>query len=506
MAPISPNSSYFMTASNLPPAGNIPRLSINAPNSSLFGAQPSISISISMSPQQAAPSTNTLFNTQVPVIPSFNNSPTAIMATSPEQAAAPWFFTGVPQQTPSPATAFGPSLPISILFNSSPMAMMATSPEQAGSSWFFSGAPQQATPPASGFGPVFGPPPTLIRRTPVNPIQPGPMGLPLFPKRVITSLFDILQTIVQQQVGLTNAGNSAAKPNTVPIRTVPPPSTAAPSVFSQVKAGLAQLFTQLTNRVQAQANPGNVATGGYGSVAPPTQNATPGTVTQRHVTKDDFIDFLLAGSQGGTTGTAESINGAFSRPGSRFATTGADQFDAATAWMYAQQFKAYAYGLDAAFNPGGAPIEDLATNLTFTQNLQLTPEAELLSKVAAIYRGDIGGSFLYDNPAFKTVIARYRPDIANSDPLIGNPFGDVQTIGAAVKVLNEESNPAVRQQFLQEIFDFNNNSGNGASGAVPNTPEAIRAYQVAIDVVTSGRLDAMMNEYSSGIKTSNGLI
>jgi hypothetical protein len=241
-----------------------------------------------------------------------------------------------------------------------------------------------------------------------------------------------------------------------------------------------------------------------GSLVPPTAGTVPinQTATQSNIqatngtapvnvfTQDDYRNYLLAGSQGGTAGTAEGIFSKFADQNSRFARTGSDQFQGAIAGMYANQFKAYALGLDAAFTPG-KDINQLSANLVQAQNVQMTPEAEVLSKVAAVYRGNLTGVNYYDNSKLKQLLVQWgRSDIANQ-PNVGDPKGDVQSIGGVIKALNEEPDPAIRQAWLQQIFDFAGNSPSSPSGAVPNVAQ----YQQAINIVRNGGLDQLLNGY-----------
>lgn len=214
-----------------------------------------------------------------------------------------------------------------------------------------------------------------------------------------------------------------------------------------------------------------------------------GTTPANIFTANDYQNFLLAGSKGGTTQTAESIDSSFADPNSRFGNPNLpnDQFKAAVAGMYSNQFKAYALGLDGAFNPGD-DINQLSNNLVTAQNTQMTPEAELLSKVAASYRGT--GS-LYNNPALQQLLVKWgRSDIA-SQPNVGDPSGDVQSIGGVVKALNEEQNPAIRQAWLQDIFDFAGNTPSSPSGAVPD----LANYQFAVNYVKGGQFSQLLNAY-----------
>lgn len=211
--------------------------------------------------------------------------------------------------------------------------------------------------------------------------------------------------------------------------------------------------------------------------------------------REDLVDYFLAGSQGGKTSTQEMIDGSFARPGSRFATAGKNEFDAVVAYAYAGQFKAYALGLDVVFNPGD-DVNKLSDNLTKALQAPMTSEAEILSKVAAVYRGELtGSSSLYNNKVLKDLLIKWgRTDLANK-PHAG--VSDVESIGGVIQALNEEPNADIRKAWLQEIFDFQNNSPLSPSGAVPG----IKAYQDAITIVTSGRLDQLLDNYRKGIKT-----
>ncbi len=221
-----------------------------------------------------------------------------------------------------------------------------------------------------------------------------------------------------------------------------------------------------------------------------------GNAGTAQIAPNDLVDFVLAGSRGGTAGTDEGIFGAFARPGSRLSTAGENEFDAVIAKSYAAQFKAYALGLPAAFIPGQTSVEQVANNIAIGQQTPMTQEAELLSQVAATYRGDFGGRSTYNNPVLKQLLVSWgRTDIANQ-PLVGQT--DVQSIGGVVKALNEERDPAKRQAWLQQIFDFQGNTPVSPSGAVPNAPQ----YQTAINMVRSGALDQLVNNFNNGIRTS----
>lgn len=237
--------------------------------------------------------------------------------------------------------------------------------------------------------------------------------------------------------------------------------------------------------------PGQIPGQVPGATAPASGGTTPFNVK---LSQDDFVDFILAGSQGGRSGTNEVIDSRFARPGSRFSQAGDNEFDGVIAAAYASQFKAYAMGLEAAFSPGKDPNQ-LAANIARAQSTQFTPEAEILSKVAAVYRGDLTGVNKYNNQALQQSLVRWgRQDLA-SQPGVG--VSDVESIGSVIKALNEQQNPQVRAQWLQEIFDFQNNSPSSPSGAVPN----VRQYQDAINIVKSGALEGLVSNYQQGIRT-----
>ena len=240
---------------------------------------------------------------------------------------------------------------------------------------------------------------------------------------------------------------------------------------------------------------GTATPSGTGTAPAGTTGSTPivaadGSQPINAFTASDYKNYLLAGSHGGQTGTAESILSTYADPNSRFAHTGNTQFQAAVAGMYANQFKAYALGVTAAVTPG-ADINKIASDLTQVQNVKMTPEAEMLSKVAALYRGNLTGANLYDNAKLKGLLQSWgRNDIA-SQPNVGSQNGDVQSIGGVVKALNEEKDPAIRQAWLQQIFDFKGNTPSSPSGAVPN----VQQYQQAINLVRSGQFDQLLEGY-----------
>jgi hypothetical protein len=234
---------------------------------------------------------------------------------------------------------------------------------------------------------------------------------------------------------------------------------------------------------------------GMGAPAPAAPAPAGGGGGSPPLTMDDLVNYVLAGSKGGTSGTDEGIDGAFSDPNSRFAKAGANEFDAVVAKAYAAQFKGYALGLNVAFEPGKISVQDVAANIFKAQSAKLTPEAELLANVAATYRGDFGNASAYNNPVLRELLIKWgRSDLA-AKPLVG--LTDVQSVGSVVQALNEQPDENVRKAWLQDIFDFANNTPVSASGAVPNVKE----YQTAITLVRSGAIDQLINNYNNGVRT-----
>ena len=237
---------------------------------------------------------------------------------------------------------------------------------------------------------------------------------------------------------------------------------------------------------------GSGTTGGAGG----TGTVAPGSAPD--LAQNDILNYVLGQTRGGTAFVDENILGSFMQQNSRLANAGANEFDAVIADAYSSQFKGYALGLDVAFNPGQDNVNTVANNILAGQNAQFTPEAELLSKVAAVYRGEFGGVGRYDNAALQNLLVQWgREDIANQ-PGVGVPTGDVQSIGGVVKALTEQQDPAIRQAWLQDIFDFQNGTGVSPSGAVPQTQE----YQFAIDMVQSGAYDQLLTNYANGVRTN----
>ena len=138
------------------------------------------------------------------------------------------------------------------------------------------------------------------------------------------------------------------------------------------RALMMQLLTKLT---------GNNTTPASTPVMPTTIPAS-----QIQLNHNDLVNYFLAGSPGGTSGTVEVIEGKYAKPDSRFANAGPNEFDAVIAQAYAGQFKAYVLGLDVVVNPGDN-VDTLSNNLMQALQTSFTPEAEVLAKVASVYRG-----------------------------------------------------------------------------------------------------------------------
>ncbi len=263
---------------------------------------------------------------------------------------------------------------------------------------------------------------------------------------------------------------------------VPDGMTLLMQIFTQFL--IPQLFQMVSQKLGGQP-----AANGQQPLVPATDGIS------QNIGKDDIVNYLLATTKGGTDFHSEFVEGRYATPGSRFATAGPREFDAATAAVYVGQFKAFALGLDAVNGPGKNPNQ-LADNISRAMNTQFTPEAEILAKVAAVYRGELTGVVgKYDNAALKNLLIQWgRSDLANAP---GAGVFDVQSIGGVIKALNEEPNPQIRQAWLQQIFDFQNNSPNSPSGAVPN----VASYQRAIQIVQGGEFDQLLRNYRVGIRT-----
>ena len=311
----------------------------------------------------------------------------------------------------------------------------------------------------------------------------GPAAMP--------GLLELMMQMMQMMFTLFSQSFNASSGNTTP------PGAASGSVGGVGSPdGAAGGYGTGSNTAQGTTgNPygGTPATGGANAAASGIQPPPQGTP----LSQDDLINYVLAGSKGGTAGTDEGIFDKYAKAGSRFGKAGANEFDAVIAKAYTAQFKAYAMGLPAAFIPGQTTVEQVAGNIDKAQQVQFTPEAEMLANVAAVYRGDFGGASIYNNAALKDLLISWgRSDIANQ-PSVG--VTDVESIGGAVKALNEEKDPAIRQAWLQQIFDFQNNTPTSPSGAVPKAAE----YQKAIELVKNGTINQLVNNYLNGIQTNN---
>jgi hypothetical protein len=264
---------------------------------------------------------------------------------------------------------------------------------------------------------------------------------------------------------------------------------------------ITDLLTSLLSVIQTVFSAGDVeaasADEGDGAVG---AGGDEGAADNIQFSKDDALNYILGSTQGGKITQEASIFSSYANPNSRFANIGdTNEFDAVVAKVYASQFAGYAAGIDVVYNPGDK-INTIADNIAQSQQLynQLTPEAQLFADVASVYRGDFGNRGNYNHSVMKDLLVSWgRQDIANQS-LVGVDGADAQTIGGIVKALNEEKDPATRQTWLQQIFDFSNNTPSSPSGAVPN----ISDYQNAINLVQSGAIDKLMENYNSGIGTT----
>lgn len=356
----------------------------------------------------------------------------------------------------------------------------------------------------------------------MQPLSMGQLGLP---SAVMMPLVGAPMTTGTGATLGATAGNSAGTPiislttigNNLPVinfsmAPAPAPAQASQTVSiggtSNTTSFLMAMMNQMNQMMQMMGQMMQLVMGGVSNVPGMTLPGTnrPGSTTpignmpntqpvKPTLTQDDLVNFVLAGSRGGTTTTDQAIDGRFANPNSRFAQAGANEFDAVVAKAYAAQFKAYALGLNVVFNPGDNP-QTTANNIMTGQMTTMKPEAELLAHVAATYRGDFGGASVYNNPALKQLLVSWgRSDLANQ-PLVG--VTDVQSVGSVIRALNEQPDPTIRQTWLQQIFDFQNNTPSSPSGAVPSLPQ----YQVAVAMVKNGILDQLIVNYQNGVKTS----
>lgn len=286
------------------------------------------------------------------------------------------------------------------------------------------------------------------------------------------------QPATQAQQPFGNVLNSNPAPASTGYGSTPAPAPAAPATPAPTTS------TPATGGAYGGGSTGAVSNANFGNAAPLTQ--------------DDYTNYVLASTRGGTSMVDEGIFARYSDPNSRFATAGANEFDAVTAKIYAGQFKAYAMGEDVVFTPG-KDVNQIAGNIAKGNQTPMTQEAELIAHVAAVYRGDFGNQGAYNNPALKQLLVSWgRNDIANQ---AGVGDGDVQSVGGVIKALNEERDPAVRQAWIQQIFDFQNNTPTSPSGAVPN----VESYQNAVAMVQGGAFDQLLQNYTNGVRTNGSI-
>lgn len=296
---------------------------------------------------------------------------------------------------------------------------------------------------------------------------------------------------IQQSAGLPNA-------SFLPATTAPAQVDAATNMQNLILPILELLQEVLSLAMGG----GGLSTASAGVGATSALTGLTAGAPEPQFSQNDALNYILGSTRGGTITQEASIFSQFMQPNSRFNQVGdSNEFDAAIAKIYAAQFAGYAQGIDVVFNPGD-DINQIANNITQAQTAysQLNPEAKIFSDVASVYRGDFGNRGPYNNPVLGQLLQKWgRADIA-AKPLVG--VADAQSIGGIVQALNEEANPAIRQAWLQDIFDFANNSPSSPSGAVPQ----LQDYQNAINIVQNGTLNRLMANFNQGIGTVGPVI
>jgi hypothetical protein len=310
--------------------------------------------------------------------------------------------------------------------------------------------------------------------------------------------------------GLSTAAAAAAAANnpvTAAAATTPAATTASSSDLSSLITSIIdvckKLITALGGSSATGAGTAAASTTGTPAATTGTTAAATGTATaaRTQFNQEDAKNYILGSSRGGTIVQEPSISSNYSDKNSRFYKIGnTNEFDAVVQKIYSAQFAGYAKGLDIVYNPGTDNIDTIAGNIVKAQDAYngLNADARLFADVAATYRGDFGNRGAYNNPALKQLLTSWgRTDLANAQ-FVGDPSADAQTIGAVTQALNEQTDPTIRKQWMQQIFDFQNNTASSPSGAVPDVAD----YQKAIAIVKSGTLDKLMQNYVNGIKTT----
>jgi len=218
------------------------------------------------------------------------------------------------------------------------------------------------------------------------------------------------------------------------------------------------------------------------------------------LTNNDIYNYILGGTMGGTATASASNFTMYMQPNSRLATAGINEYNAAVALIYYYQFKAYIGYLDVVFSFGDDTVQEITNNIARGSYYQMkTPEADLLLRVAAVYRGVLcDGGGVYNNPEMKKLLIQWgRSDLA-SQPGVGDT--DIESIANVAQAIDEQTDPVIRRKWLDEVYNFDDNlHPYSPSGAVPS----LRAYQCAIDILRNGTFTQLMDNYGLGVATSD---
>ena len=143
----------------------------------------------------------------------------------------------------------------------------------------------------------------------------------------------------------------------------------------------------------------------------------------------------------------------------------------------------------------------IANNLAAGTQKEFNPEAEMFTKVAAVYKVDFPptkNNGNYDNGALQDLLKEWgRSDLAKKE---GVGDTDIETISAVTAALNQESDREKRIAWLNQIYSITDASSKGKSesGAVEN----LSTYRTALAMVSGGAYTTLLSNFQKGIQTS----
>jgi hypothetical protein len=220
------------------------------------------------------------------------------------------------------------------------------------------------------------------------------------------------------------------------------------------------------------------------------------------LTRSDIYNLLLGGTKGGTTSAGVQNSQEYMEPNSRLRTAGQNEYNAVAAVIYYDQIKGHIAYRDVVYNFPDDSINDIADSIASGSAVQLrTQEADILLKVAVIYKGIMCGFGEYNNPALKQLLVKWgRTDLAGE---VGVGETDIESIGLTAQAIDEQPDPQIRREWLSEIYSFSDNlHPQSPSGAVPQ----LREYQCSVDLSQDGTIDRLIDNYVKGVQTAYNLI